>query len=115
MTCTGFNVVGTTAIAMNFDVNSDPTTWTYTYTHVPNTDETFNWFSAISYASTDPRDDEVYILGTRQHNINTLSRAKLSDLLAFNFEGIEFWDGPRTSGGMRRIWNGYRDGTMSAL
>ena len=60
----GFSVVGTTAIVMDYDVNSDPTTSTYTYVHVPNTDETFNWFSAISYASADPRDDQVYILGT---------------------------------------------------
>lgn len=73
-----------------------PSSWKYSSQRMPGTTDYCNgpgslqFFTAIADAGVPSQPDLVYLLG-RRNDKSVLARANLSDLLGFNFQGVEFW------------------------
>ena len=114
-----FKVLGSTAIVVKNATGDDPTTWQYESQDMPPSTNGTDWFAAISYAECVACPDEiaddsfygiadsVYLLGRNETSSAILARAKLDDLIQFNYDSFQVY--ANTSSTPDATWLPWRD------
>ncbi|XP_062521363.1 uncharacterized protein LOC134196283 [Corticium candelabrum] len=112
-----FEIKGTVAIVV-YNVSGNPLYWNHTVSQFLATNGSVNWYTSISYAVDYQHDyphlyedpllgmnDVVYILGSNGHGFDSsvvLGRAKLSELMSFNFDSFQVYVESVTNNAIKR-------------
>jgi len=99
--------IGTDVVLIRNFSDADPQRWQYATSHVAASDQVHSWNNGVLAGEGD---GFVYMIGMRENDLKGtnqtqhLARIREDDLLAFNWDGMQFWGG-EPAGWVVRAWD----------